>query len=233
MRPCSAGGQGLVRSHEADARREWATMAAESQTDPEQQCNLERFLNYLRTRHPDDRTPLDKQAAAWTLPVADGSLVRIRETRKLDCIPQDQLPGLPMAYRDGLQGNPLAACVAAPLIANGRFLGMLLADNAFNSEPIRPEALATLTEILHDAAIIWEREDVRRRDLTSAQREQLARLRDQTLREIQREDLRGGAATYLPRRTGISQGRQCDNLPVGYGWCYLSDRKDRACGTKP
>ena len=156
------GRSGVGQIYEADARREWATMAAESQTDPEQQCNLERFINYLRTRHPDDRTPLDKQAAAWTLPVADGSLVRIRETRKLESIPQDQLPGLPMAYRDGLQGNPLAACVAAPLIANGRFLGMLLADNAFNSEPVRPEVLATLAEILDDAAILWEREDARR-----------------------------------------------------------------------
>ncbi len=128
----------------------------------------------------------------------------------------------------GLQErNASAVCVAAPLIANGRFLGMILADNAFNSEPVRPEASGETGRALDDAAILWERGDARRRDLTSAEREQLARLRDQSLREIQREDLRGGTGSHLPRRTRDAQGGQCGDLPVGCGWRYLSGREDR------
>ena len=186
------GRLGVGQLHAADARRQWEKVMEERKADHEQQCNLEHFFNHLRTRMPEDRTPIELQATTWTLRIADGLLFRIRQTGEPASIPVDQLSVLPAPYQEGLQGLPTAGCVAAPLIASSRFLGMLLADNAFNGEPVRPETLTQLAELLNDAAILWERGDIRRRELTSKQREQIAQLRDQALQEIQRQDLRAG-----------------------------------------
>lgn len=182
------GRSGVGQLHEVDALRAWGELAQQRQLDAAQRCDLDRFINHLRSVQPIDRTPIEQEAPNWTLSVADGPLRRIRETGKPESIPLDQLPDLPEALCAGLREKSVE-CVAAPLITNGRFLGIILADNAFSNEPVRQEVLTSMAEILNYAAILWERAEAKRRELTSAQREQLASVRAQVLRAIQSANL--------------------------------------------
>lgn len=190
------GRLGVGQLDSKQAHDEWERLVKAGQPDAEPRCDLEDFFAHLRTRQPADRTPIEQQASSWTLSIAGEILPRIQETSEPQVVSPEQvsrlLPYLPEAYCAGLKASSSAECVVIPLSANGRFMGMVLADNAFTNEPVRPEVLATLSEIVGYAADLWERQDARRRELSSVHREQLAGLRAQALQAIQGQHLQTG-----------------------------------------
>lgn len=212
-----------------EAHREWERLVEAGHTGAKQRCDLEDFFAHLHTRQDTDYTPIERQASSWNVSIAGAILRRIRETGKPEVVPPEQasdlLPYLPEAYCAGLKASSSAACVVMPLSANGRFLGMVLADNAFTNEPVRPEVLATLTEIARYAADLWERQDTRRRELSPAQREQLAGLRAQALQTIQDQHLQTGLQCICKKARELLQVDSVVIYPLeGDGVTYLSKK---------
>lgn len=221
------GTLGVGQLCEADAHREWERLGQAGQTGAKQRCDLEDFFDHLRTRQDTDYTPIERQASSWNVSIGGAILRRIKETGKPEVVPPEQtsdlLPYLPEAYLAGLQENSLAECVVAPLNANGRFMGMVLADSAFTNEPVRPEVLTPLTEIVRYAADLWERQDTRRRELFPAQREQLAGLRAQALQASQDQHLQTGLQCICEKARELLQVDSVVIYPLARdGVTYLS-----------
>ena len=138
-------------------------------------------------------------------------------------IPQGQLT-LPDAYRVGFEGKEKEECVVAPLHTNGRLLGIVLADYAYNHEPVRSEVLSQLGDLLDYAASLWERWDAKRRELTPEQRRRLTALRSEAL-AASHEELKSGLESICKVAQDIFSADSVVIYPLADdGVTYLVDK---------
>ena len=183
----SLRGRAGVGQHNAqDAYKEWHCILEKRKGVLDRPCDGADF--FAEFEESESRTPtfIEREIKQWTLSLTDERWQAALHFNKVRPVPQKDL-NLPAPYRNGFQENPEADCVIAPLRAGDQVLGLVIADNAFNNEPIREDASASLEAVAGYAASVWQEWDIRRRNLTFDQRKQLNDLRNKTLQNDQKE----------------------------------------------
>ncbi len=141
-----------------EAERTWARMASRPRS----------LAELLQRTASEAKSGLSALVAGLTIPLAPPPTAGgtpnpmleafyAKEVRKI--ADAETLDGLPMRLREAFAGTEV---VCVPLLAKDRAIGLLIADNAFNSEPITEdrlqqlELLALLAGLALDNARIYE-----------------------------------------------------------------------------
>ncbi|MFZ2488462.1 MAG: GAF domain-containing protein [Anaerolineae bacterium] len=180
------GRAGVGQPNSAEAYKEWHCLFEQHKGIWDKPCNGADFFEEFEENAGKTPTFIGSAIKQWQLSLDDSCWQAALRFNKSELVPQKELI-LPAQYREGFEQNAEAKCVIVPLKTGDQVLGLLLADNAFNNEPIREDVLATLEAITAYAVGLWQEWDLKRRNLTFDQRQQLNDLRNDTLQSDQKE----------------------------------------------
>ncbi|MBU6351702.1 MAG: GAF domain-containing protein [Chloroflexi bacterium] len=190
--PCLRGRLGVGHLELLQARYTWETLAKrggavkESAKESAKE-SVKEFVQYLRLRREEERTPLEQKVAGWQLAEDWGCWQKTVDGPV--CVAAAELSGhLAEPYFEGFTDLETAVCVVAPILAGDDRKGILIADNAFTDEPVRPYVLEELRNLLVEAGRLWKNWRQTQQELNPSERKWLAGLRRQVLSQLQNGD---------------------------------------------
>jgi GAF domain-containing protein len=186
--PCLRGRLGVGHLELLQARYAWDTLAKEALPAKESVKEfVKEFVQYLRLRREEERTPLEQKVAGWQLAGGWGCWQKTVDGPV--CVAAAELVGhLAEPYFEGFTDLETAVCVVAPILAGDDRKGILIADNAFTDEPVRRDVLEELGNLLVEAGRLWKNWRQTQHELNPSERNWLAGLRRQVLSQLQNGD---------------------------------------------
>jgi len=119
-------------------------------------ANLEAFLEKYGTSIPQEESPFGRLVQKVQIPLSDENNILVKAIREKRAFKVDRTWDNPFVPEEFKQTFQIESFVAVPLIAKGRAIGVIVADNKYSEFPIEEDRVELLTLFANQAALAIE-----------------------------------------------------------------------------
>jgi len=119
-------------------------------------ANLEAFLEKYGTNIPREESPFGKLVQKVQIPLSEENNILVKTVREKKAFKVDRAWENPFVPKEFKQTFQVESFVAVPLIAKGRAIGVIVADNKYSEFPIEEDRVELLTLFANQAALAIE-----------------------------------------------------------------------------